>query len=263
MLAAATLAARFAQVYVRRHIWSSQGHRARDRDVWRRALSSVSVHLAAAPSRPWLHLPVQLWYLGPEDLPDHCKVLAKHLDVELVNGFLATGASDFSRLGGFECKIHAIVNCPFEQVLLIDADNIPLMDPAIIFDSEQFKRYGQVFWPDFYYKPQHRYAIRAQAWKDLGLEPCAGLELESGQLAVNRLACWEELQIVRAVNAASDQWYGRYTWGDKDTFTLAWLLTGRPYCTVPLRPQFVEREKATVLWQHWFDGRRIAGLPQG
>jgi predicted O-linked N-acetylglucosamine transferase (SPINDLY family) len=176
------------------------------------------------------------------------------LDVELVDATAAEGAGDFKMLGGFECKAHALAACRFEQVFLLDADNIPLVDPQIVLESHEFKRHGQVFWPDFYYQPGHTFAIRPRSWTDFGLTPRAGLELESGQLAVDRIACWKQLQLVRLLNVHSDRCYGAYTWGDKDTFTLSWLISGREYYSMPIRPRYIDRTRALVFWQYGLDG---------
>src|SRR5882724_4019955 len=61
-------------------------------------------------------LPVQLWHLGPAEIPDFWVRLARPLDVSMVDALRALGARDFRRLGGWECKIHAIAGCPFEEV---------------------------------------------------------------------------------------------------------------------------------------------------
>lgn len=202
-------------------------------------------------------LRVQLWHFGESDIPPFFRTLADSCGAELVDAFAAAGAGDFHRLGGWECKIHAIVACPFEQVLLLDADNIPLMDPSFLFDCEQFTRYGQVFWPDFFYQPESKYALRPLAWRELGLPARVGLELDSAQLLVDRKCCWRELQVCRLLNIYSEQCYDRWTWGDKDTFTLAWLLTHRSYFVVPIRPRFVQPDGDSVFWQHWVDGSKL------
>ena len=202
-------------------------------------------------------LPIQLWCLNSAEIPSFWTKLASTFDVETVNAGSAPFAGDFPRLGGYECKIHAITACPFEHVLLLDADNIPLQNPTFLFDSPQFATYGQVFWPDFPYPAGHKFAIRSRAWTDLKLLAQSGIELESGQLLIDRKRCWETLQVVRALNVASAEVFNNWTWGDKDTFTLAWELGGKPYYVVPHRPRFIDAGRDTVLWQHSFDGSRL------
>lgn len=219
--------------------------------------------------RTGCRLPVQLWYLGRQEIPPFWRELTDRLGVESVDAFSVKGAEDFDGLQGWQCKVHALAACPFAQVLLLDADNIPLRDPTFLFDSEPFTQYGQIFWPDFRYGSHHQYAIRERAWRELGLDPQRGVELESGQLLIDRKRCWRELQVCRAMNVHSRQVYGRWTWGDKDTFTLAWLLTGRRYFSIPLRPKFIEQARSSVLWQYWIEGgelfqhqRKWVGTPE-
>ena len=33
---------------------------------------------------------------------------------------------------------------------MLDSDNIPVRDPAFLFDSFEFKELGAVFWPDYW-----------------------------------------------------------------------------------------------------------------
>jgi hypothetical protein len=210
-------------------------------------------HLRATGCR----LPVQLWHLGAAEIPPFWKPLTSGLDITMVDGLAAPGAADFVRLGAWECKIHAVVACTFDSVLLIDADNIPLTDPLFLFDSVPFREYGQIFWPDFDLPAQSQYAIQQAAWETFALPVKNGLELETGQVLIDRRACWHELQVVKQFNAHSNECYGQLTWGDKDTFTLAWLLTKKPYYVVPIRPRHIQPDAGTLAWQHWIDGRRL------
>jgi alpha 1,2-mannosyltransferase len=51
---------------------------------------------------------------------------------------------------------------------------------------------------------------------------------ESGQVLVNKKACWRELQLTLWYNAQADYVY-HILWGDKDTFNVAWRRLGRDY----------------------------------
>ena len=50
----------------------------------------------------------------------------------------------------FTMKVLAVAMSSFREVLLLDADNIPLRDPAFLFDDPLYRRYGAVLWPDFW-----------------------------------------------------------------------------------------------------------------
>ena len=36
------------------------------------------------------------------------------------------------------------------QVLYLDSDSTPLLDPAALFGAEQYRRHGNLYWADFY-----------------------------------------------------------------------------------------------------------------
>ena len=51
-------------------------------------------------------------------------------------------------------KSQAIITSPFREVLYLDSDNIPAIDPDHasegLFRSEAFKHFGLMYWPDFW-----------------------------------------------------------------------------------------------------------------
>eukprot|EP00879_Flechtneria_rotunda_P014025 GHRR01014652.1.p1 GENE.GHRR01014652.1~~GHRR01014652.1.p1 ORF type:complete len:223 (+),score=62.91 GHRR01014652.1:328-996(+) len=50
----------------------------------------------------------------------------------------------------YEPKIYALYHTRFQQVLLLDADNLPLRDPTYLFDSPHMCRHGNMFWLDLW-----------------------------------------------------------------------------------------------------------------
>ncbi|AOA63794.1 hypothetical protein KP2612_003888 [Komagataella phaffii] len=58
-------------------------------------------------------------------------------------------------LKGYQFKSLALLASSFEQVLLVDSDNIIVENPDPIFDSEVFQRTGLVLWPDFWRRVTH------------------------------------------------------------------------------------------------------------
>lgn len=49
---------------------------------------------------------------------------------------------------GYEVKVHAIVASSFEEVMLLDADNVVYQNPEFLFDSPEYAASGALFWPD-------------------------------------------------------------------------------------------------------------------
>lgn len=55
-----------------------------------------------------------------------------------------------TNISRYEYKVRSLLHTQFQQVLLLDADNIPLQDPAMLFDNHDYQHYGNLFWPDFW-----------------------------------------------------------------------------------------------------------------
>jgi alpha 1,2-mannosyltransferase len=63
------------------------------------------------------------------------------LDVPLPNGK--------PELEGYQLKPFVLMLSSFNEVSSLDADNFPITDPELLFDSEPFLETGLITWPDF------------------------------------------------------------------------------------------------------------------
>jgi alpha 1,2-mannosyltransferase len=199
-------------------------------------------------------LPIQLWYLGAEELPPpFVPILAKY-GVECIDSFKVREQHPFPNLGGWQNKIFSILHSTFEEVLFFDADNFALANPDFLFELPQYLACNNLFWPDFLPSGDEKWIIKPYAWEFLGLQPRTGAELESGQLVVNKSQCWEALSLARHMNERADFYYERCTYGDKDTFTLAWAVLGKPMEVIAQRPKLVP---PGIRLQHSPDGSML------
>ena len=185
-------------------------------------------------------LPIQLWYLGERELPAVLHPLFTALGVEPVDALEVQKRHPMKTLGGWQNKPFSIIHSPFREVMLIDADNIPLRNPDSLFDSIHFKECGAVFWPDFLSPTPQYWSIKSEAWSLLGLEPRENAEIESGQLLINKEVSWAPLSVTLHMNEHSDFYYERCTYGDKDTFTLSWMVMNVTPYVVPHRPKLLD-----------------------
>ncbi|KAK4118425.1 glycosyltransferase family 71 protein [Parathielavia appendiculata] len=107
------------------------------------------------------------------------------------------------RLVNYQLKPAALINSKFAEPLLLDSDNVPVLDPAVLYESRVYREYHTVFWPDIARsRPQN------PAWA-LTNTACRTdeYEQESGQLMGGQ--------------AAGDYW-NEFLLGDKDMFRFAW-----------------------------------------
>lgn len=48
----------------------------------------------------------------------------------------------------YQFKTAALVNSRFAEPILLDSDNIPVIDPALLYASQTYREFGTIFWPD-------------------------------------------------------------------------------------------------------------------
>lgn len=184
-------------------------------------------------------LPVEFWYLGPSEFPLKLTSQFDSLGAACIDAFKMRERYPMRRLGGWECKPYAIAYSGFEEVLLVDADNLVLRDPTFLFTDPLYLSTTALFWPDFPPREDSFWRINQGAFELLGLPVQLGLEIESGQLLIHKRKSWEALTSAVSMNEASDFFYNRCSHGDKDLFTLAWLVTHTPYGRIQKLPQIV------------------------
>jgi hypothetical protein len=192
-------------------------------------------------------LPVQFWYLGEQEMDGTMRRLVANHGAECVDAREVAQEHPVRTLNGFELKPFAIIQSPFREVMLLDADNVPIRDPTYLFLTVEFQQHGAIFWPDF-----HRLEPFRGIWEACQVEYRDEPEFESGQIVVDKARCWEALNVTMHYNEHSDFYY-RHIHGDKDTFHLAFLRTGKSFA-MPSRG--IDALDATMC-QHDFDGNRV------
>lgn len=172
--------------------------------------------------------PVQIWYLGERDIPPGHQRKFEKLDVQFVDAAHVARTNPMRSLGGWTAKGLAVKCCPFQHVLLLDADCFAQRSIEPLFGSEEYLRYGQMFFPDI--KPCRPHD---RIFPCLGLKvPTSFTENEAGQLMCDKLRNWRAVQFVNFMNSNSDFFY-RMFHGDKETWPLAWMTLGMPYTMTP------------------------------
>jgi hypothetical protein len=144
-------------------------------------------------------------------------------------------------------KPFAALHSRFEEVLCLDADNVPVVNPEFLFQTPEYASTGAVFWPDYGRLDPARsiWAVCEVPYRD---EP----EFESGEMVLDKRRTWPALQLAMHYNEYSDFYY-QHVHGDKETFHMAWRRLGRPYAM----PSRGIESLSGIMCQHDFEGRRI------
>ncbi len=194
-------------------------------------------------------LPVELWHLGASELSPRLKLMLEPLGVECMDARKVRKRFPVRILKGWPLKSYAMLHSRFREILLLDADNVPVVNPEFLFDTPEFKLSGAVFWPD---RPVPRNDKVTAIWRSCGLRQPAEPEFESGQILIDKQRCWKALSLAGWFNENADFYY-QHLHGDKETFHLAFRRLKQPYVLVPTPVKAL----GGVLCQHDFRGRRI------
>lgn len=194
-------------------------------------------------------LPIELWHLGDKEVDQEMRALLRPLGVRCVDAYKVRKKFPARLLEGWELKPYAILHCPFREVLLLDADNVPITNPDFLFRTPEFKETGAIFWPDYMLtdSPKDR-----TIWHSCGVELPNERQFETGQIVVDKKRCWRALSLTMWMNENSD-FYFKYVYGDKETFHIAFRRVEKSYSFVPTP---IHRLDSTMC-QHDFSARRI------
>lgn len=148
-------------------------------------------------------LPIQVWYLGQVEMPTSARPRFEALGVELVDAHEVMKRHPVRQMSGWLLKNYAIVHCPWQRVLFLDADCFPVSDPTPLLGV------GNLFFHDV--KPCHP---SRWGYTYCGLLP--GIEWETGQMIIDKKTAWMGLRWTGWMNESADTWF-RLFMGDKGT----------------------------------------------
>lgn len=192
-------------------------------------------------------LPIELWHLGPHEMPEHWEYRLAPYGVVCRDARMEHPVISMKQMGGWELKPFAIAHSSFREVLFLDADNVPLIDPARLFEETAYRENGAIFWPD-----RGRMGPDRSIWRLCGVRYQDEPEFESGQMVIDTDRCWPALCVTLWLNRHSDFFY-QHIHGDKETFHMAWRKLDQPY-GMPRTPlQVIDQ----VFCQHDFSGARM------
>jgi Mannosyltransferase putative/Glycosyltransferase family 9 (heptosyltransferase) len=194
-------------------------------------------------------MPIEVWYLDDSEMDEEMQHLLLGLGVKCVNAREVGGKRPARINGGWELKPYALLHSRFREVLFLDADNVVVVNPELLFETREYRATGAIFWPDY---ERGRNMKAMPIWRSCGLGQPKETEFETGQIVVDKQRCWAALCLSLWFNENSDFYY-QYLYGDKETFHLAFRKLRTKYSLVPKKIHTLEG----TMCQHDFLGRRI------
>ncbi len=169
-----------------------------------------------------VQLPIQVWHLGPEEIPSWMRRHFYALDVELVDAFEVRRTHWHRQLKGWSVKQYGSMRCPWQHVLSLDADAFITKDPAFIFDDWDYQQAGALFCADVA-------PCRKSNWAHVfaGV-PVPEQEMESGYFMWDRTKAWEGIKMVHWIAEHAENW-DKMIYGDKSRPELGFGTTNTPY----------------------------------
>ena len=136
-------------------------------------------------------LPVEVWMLDRiEEKDGWCDELVPQ---GLVCRFISDYLSDMSAFSHhYQLKIPAIMLSSFAEVLYLDSDSIPVVNPDHVFDAPAYARTGAVLWPDYWKateSPFTPYITRRSLRKSTTIPNFQ--TVDSGQMLWNKERHWK------------------------------------------------------------------------
>ena len=192
-------------------------------------------------------LPIEVWYVGSSELSPPMRSLLQELGAQPVDAISVAKRRGADLLEGWPLKPFALLHSRFREILLIDADNVPIANPNSLFDHPHFTETGAVFWPDLV-----RLSRENPMWSIAGIPFRDIPSLESGAILVDKARAWRGLVLAHWMNQRAEFFY-KFLYGDKDTFLFAWLMLGLPFHIV----QYPPKRLPFTICQRGFDGSVI------
>src|SRR5579863_4918518 len=147
-------------------------------------------------------LPIEVWHFGSQEISPAMAAILDSLEVRRVDALPLIEEKAARIRDGWQLKSFALLWSSFTEVLLLDADQVPVSDPSPLFDWPAYRESGAVFWPDIV-------GIRSDnpVWSIFGLESARRLSFESGQLLVDKSRHWLPLLTAMRLNEEADLLY--------------------------------------------------------
>lgn len=186
-------------------------------------------------------LPVEIFVADESEYePELCDVYLPKLGAKclVISTFLQGGTGHKFKVTHYQLKSLAMLFSSFEEILYLDSDSIPLLDPTTaLFPISLYQISGLVIWPDFWIATESPlfYTIAGLSSFPSTLPKSSS---EAGQLLMNKKTHLKVLLLAVYYNLHGPEYYypllsqGVMGQGDKETFMAAALVMNDGYYRV-------------------------------
>ena len=169
--------------------------------------------------------PIICYHIGPREIAHHSVPMLEDLGVEFRDALPIMQRENYTLQGnkGWSAKSAAILDCPFRDVLFLDADCFPLIAPEDILNHTDYSQ-GFLCFPDIQHCRKND-----MLFPNLGLKRIPDWrEAEAGQFFVDRSRYWKEIQLYSFMNGRPNPFHD-LAHGDKVLLQLACMKLRTPF----------------------------------
>ena len=179
------------------------------------------------------NIQIEWYYVGDELIEIQKQYLLSKTNIKLINclDILPSWFNekiDVHNLKGFMIKPFALMMSNFEDILLLDGDNIPLCNVLELFNCQEYLKHGNIFWKDvlFLSKKINKkiYDNTSNFYENFGIKHYNYSPTESGQILINKKKCWKAICLSYFFNYHYNFFY-KIFFGDKDLYYIAFEKT--------------------------------------
>lgn len=169
--------------------------------------------------------PIEIFHRPGEITPEQADILRKPspdtISVKEIRGNAKDFTTPYGTKAGWSTKIYALWESEYAENLWLDADSFPIQKPVFLFDDVEYKQKGSIFWRDVFSTDRaNRYHDAAPMWRIFDVSPNDGEPFETGQLLIDKVRCWTQLNLVKHYADNCEIYYN--FGGDAETFRMAW-----------------------------------------
>lgn len=213
----------------------------------------VNIHMLRASGSK---LPVEVWFANWAEYNEEiCDRVLPHLYARclVLSDFVRDGP--FETIGHYQLKVMTLMFSNFQEVVFLDSDIVPLIDPGILLEDEAYIATGFLGWPDYWVGSESPdfYTIAGRKQFPSNLPYSSG---ESGQLVVDKKRHLKTLILATYYNFYGPglfyelQSQGAIGQGDKTTYETAAYVLDLPWYRIPTPPKNVVRDTGRRGWRH-------------
>ncbi|KAL4918041.1 mannosyltransferase putative-domain-containing protein [Aspergillus aurantiobrunneus] len=185
-------------------------------------------------------LPVEVFLANDDEYePFICDVVLPSLNARcVVLSHILDATPKVIDIQKYQFKLFAMLFSSFDEILFLDADSFPLLQPESLFTNEPFRSRNMVTWPDFWASTvsSYYYEIASQPAPTPGIRPRQSSE--SGEILLSKKSHTKTLLLSTYYNLWGPSYYyallsqGATGEGDKETFVAAAIAVNEPYYQV-------------------------------